>query len=160
MLKDFIINELLKTQDVRVIDVTFSRQFSVLGFGENKETLYKLALKYGVSKESIRRTERINRDRINHRLNYIMEQKVKVVTVYKDAPKQPNALLAELKIYDLPELSVRAQNCFINSNIKYVSELEALSDADLLKIPNLGRKSVREVREKIKQLTQQLEQGQ
>lgn len=43
------------------------------------------------------------------------------------------------------DLSVRASNCLKNINIKYVSELFQYSATDLMRIPNFGKKSLREI---------------
>lgn len=52
-----------------------------------------------------------------------------------------------LKPIEELELSVRANNCLLNANIKTVLDLVNLSDDDVLKIKNFGRKSLTEVRE-------------
>ena len=44
------------------------------------------------------------------------------------------------------ELTVRTENCLRAENIKTVKELAFISDAQLLKMPNMGRKSLREIR--------------
>ena len=62
--------------------------------------------------------------------------------------KIPADLLLK-SIEDL-ELSVRAQNCLRNNGINRVIELVNLSEDDLLKIKNFGRKSLNEVKESVK----------
>lgn len=52
-----------------------------------------------------------------------------------------------LKPIEELELSVRANNCLLNANVKTVLDLVNLSDDDVLKIKNFGRKSLTEVRE-------------
>lgn len=52
-----------------------------------------------------------------------------------------------LKPIDELEFSVRAHNCLIGSGIKRVIDLVNLSEEDVLKIKNFGRKSLREVKE-------------
>ena len=52
-----------------------------------------------------------------------------------------------LKPIDELEFSVRAHNCLIGAGIKRVIDLVNLSDEDVLKIKNFGRKSLREVKE-------------
>lgn len=46
------------------------------------------------------------------------------------------------------ELSVRSYNCLIRGGIKKIGDLEGLTDEDLLKIRNLGRRSMMEVIDK------------
>ncbi|MBN1549714.1 DNA-directed RNA polymerase subunit alpha [Candidatus Babeliales bacterium] len=50
-----------------------------------------------------------------------------------------------LKPIDELELSVRAHNCLVNAGIKRVVDLVNLSDDDVMKIKNFGRKSAKEV---------------
>ncbi len=53
------------------------------------------------------------------------------------------------KIKDL-ELSVRTANCLYNSNIEYIHQLLKLTQTDLLKMKNMGRKSLNEIKEILK----------
>lgn len=55
-----------------------------------------------------------------------------------------------LKPIDELELSVRAHNCLINAGIKRVLDLVNMSEDDVLKIKNFGRKSLSEVKESMK----------
>lgn len=55
-----------------------------------------------------------------------------------------------LKPIDELELSVRAHNCLINAGINRVIDLVNLSEDDLLKIKNFGRKSLNEVKDSVK----------
>jgi DNA-directed RNA polymerase subunit alpha len=48
------------------------------------------------------------------------------------------------------ELSVRAHNCLINAGVKTVLDLVNLTDDDVLKIKNFGRKSLNEVKDAMK----------
>lgn len=52
-----------------------------------------------------------------------------------------------LKSIDDLELSVRAHNCLVSSGVKRVIDLVNMSDEDILKIKNFGRKSLKEVKE-------------
>ena len=45
------------------------------------------------------------------------------------------------------ELSVRSANCLKNANIRYIGELVAKSEAEMLKTKNFGRKSLNEIKE-------------
>lgn len=55
-----------------------------------------------------------------------------------------------LKPIDELELSVRAHNCLIQAGITRVIDLVNLSEDDLLKIKNFGRKSLNEVKDSVK----------
>jgi DNA-directed RNA polymerase subunit alpha len=51
-----------------------------------------------------------------------------------------------LKKVDELELSVRSANCLKNENIFYIGDLIHRSEADMLKTPNFGRKSLNEIK--------------
>lgn len=55
-----------------------------------------------------------------------------------------------LKPIDELELSVRAHNCLINADIKRILDLANLTEDDVLRIKNFGRKSLGEVKESLK----------
>ena len=50
------------------------------------------------------------------------------------------------------ELSVRAANCLNNANITTVGELACKSENDMLKYRNFGKKSLNEIKDKLKEL--------
>ena len=47
---------------------------------------------------------------------------------------------------DTLELTVRAANCLKSENIRYIGDLVTRSEAKLLRTPNLGRKSLAEIK--------------
>ena len=47
---------------------------------------------------------------------------------------------------DSLELTVRAFNCLRSENIRYIGDLVTRSEAQLLRTPNLGRKSLAEIK--------------
>lgn len=55
--------------------------------------------------------------------------------------------LLNTPIEDLPPLTTRAHKALYAKGIKTLGDLVACSDADLLRIPNFGKQSWREVRE-------------
>jgi len=52
-----------------------------------------------------------------------------------------------LKKVDELELSVRSANCLKNDNIVYIGDLVQRTEADMLRTPNFGRKSLNEIKE-------------
>jgi hypothetical protein len=65
----------------------------------------------------------------------------------------PNRLPdAIFKRVDELELSVRSWNCLRNDGIVYVGELVQKSEAEMLRTPNFGRKSLNEIKEMLAQL--------
>ena len=55
------------------------------------------------------------------------------------------------KVDDL-ELSVRSANCLKNDNIVYVGDLVQKTEAEMLRTPNFGRKSLNEIKEVLVQM--------
>jgi DNA-directed RNA polymerase subunit alpha len=52
-----------------------------------------------------------------------------------------------LKKVDELELSVRSANCLKNDNIVYIGDLVQKTEAEMLRTPNFGRKSLNEIKE-------------
>jgi DNA-directed RNA polymerase subunit alpha len=78
--------------------------------------------------------------------------------------EEPRAASAEERPSELPfnknllrkvdelELSVRSANCLKNDNIVYIGDLVQKSEADMLRTPNFGRKSLNEIKEVLAQM--------
>ena len=60
--------------------------------------------------------------------------------------------VALLKKVDELELSVRSANCLKNDNIVYIGDLIQKSEAEMLRTPNFGRKSLNEIKEVLAQM--------
>ena len=71
------------------------------------------------------------------RINSILEEEV------KDEKRQE---LDSIMVEEL-ELSVRSANCLKAEQIYYIGDLIQKSEQDLLRTPNLGRKSLNEIKE-------------
>lgn len=59
---------------------------------------------------------------------------------------------ALLKKVDELELSVRSANCLKNDNIVYIGDLIQKTEAEMLRTPNFGRKSLNEIKEVLAQM--------
>ena len=78
--------------------------------------------------------------------------------------EEPQAVTAEETRDELPfnktllrkvdelELSVRSANCLKNDNIIYIGDLVQKTEADMLRTPNFGRKSLNEIKEVLAQM--------
>jgi len=78
--------------------------------------------------------------------------------------EEPRAAIEEEKKDELPfnknllrkvdelELSVRSANCLKNDNIIYIGDLVQKTEADMLRTPNFGRKSLNEIKEVLSQM--------
>lgn len=65
--------------------------------------------------------------------------------------KIQNKKALETAIEDL-DFSVRAYNCLKRAGIHTLQDLVSKSDSDIMKIRNLGKKSLKEVLDKVKEL--------
>lgn len=63
------------------------------------------------------------------------------------AAKPPSEHPLLLKKVDELELSVRSANCLKNDNIVYIGDLIQKTEAEMLRTPNFGRKSLNEIKE-------------
>jgi len=74
----------------------------------------------------------------------------------KEMPKEAVPQLAFnpafLKKVDELELSVRSANCLKNDNIVYIGDLVQKTEAEMLRTPNFGRKSLNEIKEVLAQM--------
>ncbi|MDX2101446.1 MAG: DNA-directed RNA polymerase subunit alpha [Alphaproteobacteria bacterium] len=78
--------------------------------------------------------------------------------------EEPQQAVAEDRASDLPfnknllrkvdelELSVRSANCLKNDNIVYIGDLVQKTEAEMLRTPNFGRKSLNEIKEVLAQM--------
>ena len=69
------------------------------------------------------------------------------VREYEDQPSEPPFNKNLLRKVDELELSVRSANCLKNDNIVYIGDLVQKSEAEMLRTPNFGRKSLNEIKE-------------
>jgi DNA-directed RNA polymerase subunit alpha len=60
--------------------------------------------------------------------------------------------LALLTVVAELELSVRTANCLKNDNIVYIGDLVQKTEAEMLRTPNFGRKSLNEIKEVLAQM--------
>lgn len=81
-----------------------------------------------------------------------VEEKVEQVVEVQEGGVKGVSMDFLLKPIDVLEFSVRAHNCLINAGIKRVIDLVNLTEDEVLKIKNFGRKSYDEVKEVMKTL--------
>jgi len=86
---------------------------------------------------------RILQDQLQLFINFEDPEVKKTVEEQDDLPFNRNLLR---KVDEL-ELSVRSANCLKNDNIIYIGDLVQKSEADMLRTPNFGRKSLNEIKE-------------
>jgi DNA-directed RNA polymerase subunit alpha len=86
---------------------------------------------------------RILQDQLAVFITFEEPRKEEVVSNAPQLPFNP----ALLKKVDELELSVRSANCLKNDNIVYIGDLIQKTEAEMLRTPNFGRKSLNEIKE-------------
>jgi DNA-directed RNA polymerase subunit alpha len=86
----------------------------------------------------------------------ILQDQLSVFVTFEEPRKEEGAAAAApelpfnpalLKKVDELELSVRSANCLKNDNIVYIGDLIQKTEAEMLRTPNFGRKSLNEIKE-------------
>ena len=98
--------------------------------------------------DSLAYAARILQDQLNVFVNFEEPRREEA------APSIPQLAFnpALLKKVDELELSVRSANCLKNDNIVYIGDLIQKSEAEMLRTPNFGRKSLNEIKEVLAQM--------
>jgi DNA-directed RNA polymerase subunit alpha len=91
---------------------------------------------------------RILQDQLTVFINFAEPSKI----VHEEARPELEFNAALLKKVDELELSVRSANCLKNDNIVYIGDLIQKSEAEMLRTPNFGRKSLNEIKEVLAQM--------
>ena len=91
---------------------------------------------------------RILQDQLQVFINFEEPQHASEEDRASDLPFNKNLLR---KVDEL-ELSVRSANCLKNDNIVYIGDLVQKSEAEMLRTPNFGRKSLNEIKEVLAQM--------
>ncbi len=91
---------------------------------------------------------RILQDQLRLFINFEEPQTREVREETSEVPFNRNLLR---KVDEL-ELSVRSANCLKNDNIVYIGDLVQKTEAEMLRTPNFGRKSLNEIKEVLSQM--------
>jgi DNA-directed RNA polymerase subunit alpha len=103
----------------------------------------------GVSPEdAVAFAARILQDQLNVFVNFEEPRREEAAPSIPELAFNP----ALLKKVDELELSVRSANCLKNDNIVYIGDLIQKTEAEMLRTPNFGRKSLNEIKEVLAQM--------
>src|SRR6202453_3272491 len=98
--------------------------------------------------DALASSARILQDQLNVFVNFEEPRREEVTPSIPELAFNP----ALLKKVDELELSVRSANCLKNDNIIYIGDLIQKSEAEMLRTPNFGRKSLNEIKEVLAQM--------
>ena len=101
-------------------------------------------------KEAISESAKILIDQFSLFVNLDEEREIKHVVVEKDLSSKTEKIL-EMNIEDL-DLSVRSYNCLKRASVNTVGDLADKTVEEMMKVRNLGRKSLEEVIQKLESL--------
>ncbi|MEH6475671.1 MAG: DNA-directed RNA polymerase subunit alpha [Sneathiella sp.] len=93
--------------------------------------------------DSVAFAARILQEQFQLFINFDEPEEVVVKEEDKEPDMNPNLLR---KVEEL-ELTVRSTNCLKNDNIVYIGDLIQKTEAEMLRTPNFGRKSLNEIKE-------------
>ncbi|MCP1200702.1 DNA-directed RNA polymerase subunit alpha [Notoacmeibacter sp. MSK16QG-6] len=93
--------------------------------------------------DSVAYAARILQDQLSIFVNFEEPQRESATEQASELAFNP----ALLKKVDELELSVRSANCLKNDNIVYIGDLIQKTEAEMLRTPNFGRKSLNEIKE-------------
>lgn len=79
-----------------------------------------------------------------------LNEKVEKLDLVKDPEKVKEAVIENYSIEDL-DLSVRSYNCLKRAGIANVLELTQKTELEMMKVRNLGKKSLKEVKDKLEE---------
>ncbi len=88
----------------------------------------------------------------------VSEEEEEEEGTFLETQENDTAKVMEMTIEDL-DLSVRSYNCLKRANINTVADLTAKTEDEMIKVRNLGRKSLEEVKKKLQELNLSLSQG-
>lgn len=91
---------------------------------------------------------RILQDQLKPFVNFDEPEEIEPEVVPQELPFNRNLLR---RVEEL-ELSVRSANCLKNDNIVYIGDLVQKTEAEMLRTPNFGRKSLNEIKEVLAQM--------
>jgi hypothetical protein len=153
-LYEFIIENVFHNKTERKLQIIMYRQKDVFGFGKNEKTFKEIGDFFGISGTRVRQICDKAKREVSCRCNTINEKIKQPHVILKEVEKLPengNLPARILLIENLGDMSVRTWNCLHCANIKTIEDLLARKRSDLLRTPNFGRKSLKELESLLEQ---------
>jgi len=97
---------------------------------------------------------KILKEQLSIFINFDEEEIEPVIEEEDDEPEFDDVLLRPIEELDL---SVRSNNCLTGAGVTHVGDLVQRTEAELLKTKNFGRKSLKEVKERLEELDLELD---
>lgn len=149
---DFINSCLLEKLTERQKRIAMWRTQDVFGLGGNEKTHSAIGEIEGLSGGRCQQITLEIIRKVKHRIQIIEERMKQPQVLIKYIEKAEDITQANLPIVYKPvdslgEMTVRTRNCIFNSNIRTIEELINTSEYDLLRIPNFGKKGLRELKD-------------
>lgn len=122
--------------------------YILYSFYRDRMRMCDIGTRYGIKAERCRqiREKAIRRIRHPSRYRYL---KYGMAEVAKRDMEPPKDIPIIQQTIDELDLSVRAFNCLKRANVQTVEDLTHLSRSDLMKVRNMGKKSIAEVEKKL-----------
>ncbi len=89
---------------------------------------------------------------LKEQLNVFINFEEEVEPIEEGSSEEPINERLFLSVEELKDLSVRSANCLQNADIQLIGELVQRTESEMLKTKNFGRKSLREIKEKLGEL--------
>lgn len=93
-----------------------------------------------------------------HNMDGLPEEEEEEEATFPEEEEDDSSKVLDMTIEDL-DLSVRSFNCLKRANINTVADLAEKTEDDMMKVRNLGRKSLEEVKKKLEELGLTLKQN-
>jgi predicted DNA-binding helix-hairpin-helix protein len=147
-LADFVSLYVTDKLTIRERQFTMLRHKDVFGLGVNEKTYREIAETEGCSAVRVGQVIRKARCKVNYKLHMIAERMKEPHVIIRhvcDEMKRANLPMRQKLVSDLGPLSVRLHNCLHNEKLLQVDLLLEKRPSELLRVPNFGRKSLREL---------------
>jgi hypothetical protein len=129
----------------------------ILGVGTNEKTFREMGKMLGITGNMTRVHTVKTRRKVERVLSQVYKATrepqviIKEVSVHEVLEANRNLPMRPKYVYDIIELTVRQFNCLANENLLLLDNLLKTSKYELRKAPNIGKKSIQDLEDKLLQ---------